>query len=382
MFCRRPRGQTGPGGAEQILLDANALAREAHGDPADGYFDLGALDISPDHRILAYAADTVGRRIYGFRFRDTGTGRLLDDRIPAAAPNLVWSRSGGTVLYASLDPETLRWFRVMRHRLGAPVEEDEVVYEETDETFSVMVSESRSRELLLIHCVQTDRAEAWAVPSDDPGAAPRRIVPRGEKHEFDLDHFRGRFFLRTNRDAPDFRLVEAPESDPGNPAGWTDIVPAREGVPLEGFELFESHPGALRAQERPSGAPADGMEQRRDPAGPPPRPGASARRGGQPRGRGAAGPGGGEHPEHSADDPRGFAADGTPAGAEAGRGPRLRSGPLPRPPPLGAGSGRRPDPDLAGPPPGPAAGTPLPRSSSTDTAPTASRWTRPFRRPG
>ena len=241
VFCRRPRDKRGRGGAEQLLLDANALAREAHGDPADGYFDLGALEISPDHRILACAADTVGRRIYEFRFRDTGTGRLLEDRIPGAAPNLVWSRSGGTVLYASLDPETLRWFRVMRHRLGAPVEEDEVVYEETDETFSVMVSESRSRELLLIHCMQTDRAEAWAVPSDDPGAAPRRIVPRGEKHEFDLDHFRGRFLIRTNRDAPDFRLVEAPESDPGNPAGWTDIVPTREGVPLEGFEPFESH---------------------------------------------------------------------------------------------------------------------------------------------
>ncbi len=256
VFCRRPakttvknrgRGRAGP---EQLLLDGNRLAREAHGESADGYFDLGALEISPDHRILAYAADTVGRRRYEFRFLDTRTGRVLEDRISGAAPNLVWARDGATVLYTSIDPGTLRWFRVMRHRLGTPAEQDEIAYEESDETFSVMVSESRSRELLLLHCEQTDRAEAWGIPSSDPEAAPRRIVARGGPHEFELDHFRSRFWIRTNRDAPDFRLVEAPESDPGNPEAWTDRIPAREGVPLEGFALFESH---LALFERRSG---------------------------------------------------------------------------------------------------------------------------------
>ena len=235
IFCRRPPKKR----TEQVLLDGNALAREAHGESADGYFQIGALEISPDHEVLAFALDTVGRRIHEFRFLDIRSGRLLEDRIRGAAPNLAWFRSGDAVLYTSLDPDTLRWSRVRRHRLGDPQEHGETVYEETDDTFSVSVFESRSREFLFLHCDQTDRAEAWAVPSGDPGAPARRIVPRGEKHEFELDHFRGRFVIRSNRDAPDFRLATTP--DPGDPTTWEDLVPPREGVSIEGFELFETH---------------------------------------------------------------------------------------------------------------------------------------------
>ena len=242
VFCRRPAGRGGRrSGREELLLDGNQLAREAHGDAADGYFSLGALEISPNHEILAFATDTVGRRIYEFRFLDTRTGEVLPDRIEGAAPNLVWARAGDAVFYTSLDPETLRWNRVMLHRLGDPPERDRLVYEETDETFWVAAHESRSREFVLIYCEQTDRAEAWAIPSGEPDAAPRRLIPRGGPHEFELDHFRGRFLIRTNRGAPDFRLVTASEADPGAEAAWEDLVPAREGIQLEGFELFETH---------------------------------------------------------------------------------------------------------------------------------------------
>ena len=234
-FCRRRPG----GRQEEVLLDQNELAREVHGDSGDGHFRVGMVETAPNHRIVAWAQDTVGRRIHEIRFLDTGTGELLEDRLEGAAPNLVWYRSGEVVLYTSLDPETLRWSRVLRHRLGTPQAEDEVVHEEEDDTFSVSAYESRSRELLLLHCEQTDRGEAWALPSGDPSAPARRILPRGEPHEFELDHFRGRFWIRTNRGAPDFRLVET--RDPGDADAWADLVPPRPGVALEGFELFDTH---------------------------------------------------------------------------------------------------------------------------------------------
>ena len=95
VFCRRRAGSPGRrAGREEILLDGNQLAREAHGDAADGYFSLGALEICPEHRILAFATDTVGRRIHEIRFLDTRTGGELPDRIPGAAPNVVWARTG------------------------------------------------------------------------------------------------------------------------------------------------------------------------------------------------------------------------------------------------------------------------------------------------
>lgn len=235
-LCRKTPAK---GSRWRVLLDGNRLAREAHGDAADGYFHLGTVEACPKHRLYAYAVDTVGRRIYTIRFLDADTGRLLPDEIPRTAPNLVWAETGDTILYVVQDEETLRWDRVKRHRLGEPAEEDEVVFHEADEAFNVSVSASRSREYLLLHCVQTERTEALAVPSRTPDAPVRVLVPREEKHEFELDHFRGRFYIRTNRGAPDFRLVEAPEDDPGR--GWRDVVPAEEGAHLEDFELFDSH---------------------------------------------------------------------------------------------------------------------------------------------
>ena len=232
------------GSRGRTLLDGNHLAREAHGDSAEGYFSLGTVEISPDHRLLAFAADTVGRRIYTIRFRDPETGRMLPDRIKGAAPNLVWAETGDTILYVAQNEETLRWDRVLRHRLGDPPEADATVFEETDEEFGVTVSRSRSREFVLLHSVQTERTEVWAVPSREPDAPARLLIPRDEKHEFEVDHFRGRFFVRTNRDAPDFRLVEAPEEDPGS--RWREIVPAESGVHLEDFELFDTHLALFR----------------------------------------------------------------------------------------------------------------------------------------
>ena len=242
VFCRRraPR-PGGRAGREAVLLDANALAREAHGDAAGGHFSLGALEISPSHEILAFATDTIGRRVHEIRFLDTRTGAVLEDRIPGAAPNLVWARTGDAVVYTRLDPETLRWDRVMLHRLGEPADRDRLLYEESDETFWVAAYESRSRDFVLLHCEQTDHAEAWAIPSDDPVAGTRRILPRGEPHEFQLDHFRGRFLIRTNRGAPDFRLVAAAGDDPADETQWEDLVPPREDVQLEGFQPFDSH---------------------------------------------------------------------------------------------------------------------------------------------
>ncbi len=239
VFRRRPLPTAeNPRPREVTLLDGNRLARQAHGGGAEGYFHIGALEMTPAHDRFAFALDTVGRRTYEIRFREAATGEELPDRIPGAAPDFAWSTDGKTLLYTEIHPETLRWRRIRRHQLGTPAEADETVYDEADEAFWISVSESRSREFLLIHCTQTERAETRAIPARRPDTPPRLILPREDGHEFDLDHFRGRFLIRTNRDAPDFRLVAAGEDTPGT---WRDVVPANPGVHLEGFQLFDTH---------------------------------------------------------------------------------------------------------------------------------------------
>jgi len=226
------------GARGKVLLDGNQLANKAHGGRAEGYFRLGFAEPSPDHRLLAFAADTVGRRLYTIRFRNLDSGRFLRDEIPNAAANLVWASTGDAVLYAVPDPGTLRWSRVVLHRLGSSAP-DSLMYEEEDDTFWLSLRRSRSRELILFHLSRTDESEVRSIPAAAPETPPRTLLPRGERHECDLDHFRGRFYIRSNRSAPDFRLVEAAETDPAS--GWKDIVPPRRGIHLEDFLLFDDH---------------------------------------------------------------------------------------------------------------------------------------------
>ena len=238
--CRRPTDRRGRmGGPEQVLLDGNRLAREVHGGKEGGYFRIGLFEPSPAHRLIAWSFDQSGNRVHEIRFLDTESGRPLDDVIPASAASLVWTRSFASVLYVVPEPDTLRWYRVMHHQLGSPAASDRVVYEEEDETFNVAVGTSRSRRFLFLHSLQTDQAEVWSIPAADPDTPPRRLIRRSPRHEFEVDHFRDRFYVRTNRDAPDFRLCEAPGEDPGREESWRDVVPARPGVVLEHFELFD-----------------------------------------------------------------------------------------------------------------------------------------------
>ena len=219
---------------EELLLDANVLA-EGH-----GFFAAAGVQVGPGTSILSYAADTLGRRIYTIRFRDVTTGRDLPDAIPAATPNVAWAMDGKTVFYTRQDPVTLRWHRVYRHTLGTDPALDPLVYEESDETFSVSVSRTKSRRFIVIGSSQTLADEYRFVEAARPDGPFTVIQPRERGLEYDVDHFGDFWYIRTNLDARNFRLVRAPLARPGK-AAWEEVVPHREDVLLQGFELFRDH---------------------------------------------------------------------------------------------------------------------------------------------
>lgn len=231
IWCRRKGSMEAE---EEVLLDGNAEA-EGH-----DYFAVGALEISPDGRRLAYAVDTVGRRAYDVRFRDLETGEDLPDVLAGVTGNVVWAADGRTVLYAERDPESLRWNRISRHVLGTDPSDDAVVFEEDDETFSVWVYESRSREALFVASSQTMTSEVRFLPADDPTEEPRVVEPRRRGHEYDVDHFDGRLWIRTNLDARNFRLMQATLERPGQ-EHWVEFLPHREDRFFVGVDLFRNH---------------------------------------------------------------------------------------------------------------------------------------------
>ncbi len=224
----------GPPPGEQLLLDVNRVA-EGH-----EFCSVGALQVSPDDRLLAYAVDMVGRRQYAIRVRDLETGDDLPDVIPDVTASLAWAADSRTLLYTRHDPTTLRPFQVLRHRLGDDPADDRLVFEETDETFVCGVWRSRSRRYLLIGSFQTITTEYRLIDASDPDAEPVVFLPRERGHEYDVDHYRGRFYIRTNAGAVNFRLMAAEGARPGRDA-WRELIPHRDDVFLEGFELFRDH---------------------------------------------------------------------------------------------------------------------------------------------
>jgi oligopeptidase B len=239
----RARGT--PEGPEQVLLDANTRS-EGHDFYAAGVSPTG---VSPDGRILAVAEDTVGRRIYTIRFRDLQTGAWLPDEIPAVTPALAWANDGRTLFYVRQDPETLRFRWVHRHELGTDPAGDPVVFEETDETFGVGVRRSKSGERILLESSQTLTSEVRWLDADAPRGEPRVLIPRERGHEYDAEPLGDSWFIRTNRDAENFRLVRTSRDEAG-PAAWEEMVPHRPDVLLEGFELFRDY---LVLEERENG---------------------------------------------------------------------------------------------------------------------------------
>ncbi len=240
LYCRKLRTLEAD---EELMLDVNVLA-EGH-----EYCSVGGLAISFGQGILAYAVDTQGRRIYTIRFKDLGSGETLPDMIPEVTGNLAWANDNRTLFYSKQDPATLRSFQIYRHSLGTEGGQDELVYEETDETFSTVVFKTKSKRYLMITSHQTVSTEYRYLDANDPLGEFQVLVPRERDHEYDVDHYQDAFYIRTNFRAKNFRLMTTTVGEPGK-EHWQEMIPHREDVLLESFELFQDY---LVVEERKQG---------------------------------------------------------------------------------------------------------------------------------
>ena len=239
IYCRKPLH----GGSEEVILDVNSVA-EGH-----EFCDVTRLDVSPNEKVLAYAADRVGRRRFAIHFRDLDAGTILGDVIPNVTSNAVWANDSQTLFYTRQHPETLRAFQIYRHRLGEDVSQDALVYEETDETFTCGVGKSRSKRYIVVASDHTLTSEYRFLDADHPDENFTVFLPREHGHEYHIDHYRGRFYIRSNADARNFRLLETDEGQLAQ-AHWREVIPQRDDVLLETYEMFRDH---LVVQERTDG---------------------------------------------------------------------------------------------------------------------------------
>ena len=240
LYCRKKGSLTSP---EEMMLDGNVLAR------GYDFFSLGNWKISSGQDILAYAIDTQGRRIYSIGFKNLTTGETVGEFIPSVTGNMEWGNDNRTLLYTRQDPETLRSFQIFRHTLGTDPKHDTLVYEETDDTFSVYVGKSKSKQYLLIGSHQTITSECWYLNADAPEGKFVLFQERERGHEYDVDHLGDHFWIRTNDQAKNFRLMKA-SLNLTHKHQWQEVIPHRSDVFFEGFELFQNY---LVVEERKKG---------------------------------------------------------------------------------------------------------------------------------
>jgi oligopeptidase B len=231
VYCRKKENLDA---AEEIILNVNEMAK------GYDYYAVGGLSVSPDNKLLAYGVDTVSRRLYTLRIRNLETGETLPDEISNTIGSSTWAADSKTLFYSLKDSNTLRPFKILRHFLGLPGEKDVLVYEEEDETYDAYVYKTKSKEYIIIALASTLSSEYRFLKADDPAGSFRVFHPREKELEYDIDHFENRFFIRTNLDAKNFRLMETPVTNTSKSA-WKEVIAHRDTVLLESFELFKEY---------------------------------------------------------------------------------------------------------------------------------------------
>lgn len=240
IYCRKKETLEA---TEEVMLNVNEMAKGLN------YYAVSGLNVSFDNKLLAYGVDTLSRRVYTIHIKNLETGEIYKEKIEQASSGTAWANDNATIFYTAKNPATLLSEKIYRHKLGTTQDKDDLVYEEKDKSYYIGVYKSKSDKYVIIWNSSTLSSDYWILDADQPEQAFKNFTPREKIHEYSIDHFEDKFYVVTNWDAQNFRLMETPVSNT-NKSAWKEIIPNREEVLLEGIELFRKY---LVLEERRKG---------------------------------------------------------------------------------------------------------------------------------
>jgi oligopeptidase B len=218
---------------EELLFNGNEMAQ------GHDYFRIGGIGISPNNQLAVYGVDTVSRRQYTLKVKNLDTGEIYDDQIEDTTGGGVWANDNKTFFYTKNDGNTLRAHKIYKHVLGTPATEDELVFHETDETFTTFVYRTKSKKYIIIGSNSTLTSEYRFLPSSEPNGTFKVFSPRERGLEYDIAHYQDSFYILTNKDgAINFKLMVAHE-DRTAIEHWKEFVAHRDTVRLEDIDIFK-----------------------------------------------------------------------------------------------------------------------------------------------
>ena len=241
VYSRKKQSLDAP---EEVLFNVNEMAQ------GYDYYSLGGLNVSMDNKLVAYGVDTLSRRKYTIRIKNLETGEIYEEEIKNTTGGSTWANDNKTLYYTKKDPETLRSFQIYKHILGTDPDEDELVYEEEDETFNTYVYKSKSRDYIIIGSHSTLTTEYRFLDANTPEEEFKIFQPRIRGLEYGISHFNDHFYIVTNKDqAVNFKLMKTPVGQTLK-ENWEDVIPHRKDYLLEDIDIFKDY---LVVSERNNG---------------------------------------------------------------------------------------------------------------------------------
>jgi len=231
IYCRKKESLDG---TEEIMLNVNELAK------GHEYYSASGLTVSKDNKILAYAEDKVSRRVYTYRFKNLETGETYSDQLENASPGGAWANDNKTFFYTTKNKVSLLSEKIWRHKLGEEATKDEMVYHEKDPSYYIGVYKSKSDKYIIIYNSSTLVSDYHVLAADQPEGQFQQFIPRGTKHEYSIAHYEDKWYIVTNNQALNFRLMETPVGKT-NMENWTEVVAHREDVLLQGIDIFDKY---------------------------------------------------------------------------------------------------------------------------------------------
>lgn len=231
IYCRKAESLDN---AEQIMLEVNEMAKGL------SYYQVASTSISTNNNLLAFSEDTLSRRIYTIRFKDLATEEYLNDKIEGTAGSLVWANDNKTVFYVRKEEGTLRSHKIFKHVLGTDSENDEEVFHETDPTFNVGLGKSKSKKWIFIHSGSTVSDEYQMLKADAPEASWTLLEPRKRDLEYGVLHYKEHFYITTNLEAKNFRIMKVSDQNPSM-ENWEEVIAHRDDVLIEDVDVFADY---------------------------------------------------------------------------------------------------------------------------------------------
>lgn len=229
---------------EEILFNCNEMAK------GHSYFNLGGLNISEDNKLASFSTDLIGRRIYTLQVKNLETGEILADKVENVSGAAVWANDNKTLFYTTKDKVTLRSDKIHKHVLGGDAKNDELIFHEKDETFTIYIAKTKSKKFLVINSSSTLTSEFQILDANKPSDKFKVFQPRTRGLEYDIAHFNDHFYIVTNKDkATNFKVMKTPDNATAK-ENWVDVIPHNDAVLIEGIEIFKNY---LVVEERSNG---------------------------------------------------------------------------------------------------------------------------------